>query len=244
MLSAFTVFFTREDSSPCRLTLSKAYLSSMCASLPWRGAWNKSQLPVLTSFDNLWLLGCCSGAHVRCPWVSAQTYQMGRNMSNRSAPSCPGRTTEGCIASNLSCITKSPVHSALTSREEWCLVSLAGSEACGFRKPVSSMAGGDLAVLQGDAEVVGGLWAVLPLWTVRAGCAGLHGQPAPGRGCSSSVSTHLACSPGLEAAPWSCSLSLNCGYGPLKTDTKAQGKHSPTFAKCFEIFFCTRTERL
>lgn len=149
-----------------------------------------------------------------------------------------------CLIWNaFSCTTKRLVHSVLTSGER-CLVSSAGSEACGFRKPGSSTLGGDLAVLQGDAEVAGGLWAILPLCAVCAGCSGLHRQPAPSHGCSSSVSTCLACSPGLEAIAWSCSLSLNHGYGLLKTDTRAQRKPSPTFANCFEIFFCTRIERL
>lgn len=151
----------------------------------------------------------------------------GRTWVMRGAPPCPGRTIAGCIASDLiwnllSCTTKSPIRSALTSRKwmRWWLVSSAGSGACGSGKPGSSMPGGDLAALQGDTEAVDKLWAILPLWMVRAGCAYLHGQTAPGRGCSSYIRTRLPCSPGLAATQWSCSLLLTRGYGPLNTNSK------------------------
>lgn len=138
---------------------------------------NKSHLPLLTSYDNPWLPRCCNAVHIRCPWISAQSYQMEKNMSNERCSSKPRQNPRRVsqILSDLKSLLmhhKHPAHSALTSREQmrWWLVSSAGSGAYGFRKLGSSVPGGDLPAFTGRCW---GSWHLS------------RGQSAPGWGCSS-----------------------------------------------------------
>lgn len=187
--------------------------------------WNKSHLPVLTSYDNRWLPRCCNGVHVRCPWSSAQSYQMGKNMSNERCSSMPRQNHRrmSCIWSDLkSPLTPQKAQSiVLLPPEKW------WDDGWSALLGLGRVSSGSLALpcMEGTRwhyrEVLrqSQAWAILPFWTVRAGCACLHGQTTAGHGCSSYISTRLPWSPGLTETPWSCRL-LNRGYGPPNTDTK------------------------
>lgn len=160
-----------------------------------------------------WAAMTAPDSHVSCPWISAQSQQMGRNMSYERSSSMPGRATGGCWpvpTSPLMPRTPGDQSTHLQRGDEAMVVTL-----------LLSMPGGDVAALPGRC---GGSGQAVPILPLRS-CA----LPQPQQ-------LH-PWSHGFAGSQGTCSLLLNCGYRSLNTDIKAQGKPPSTLAKCFEIFF-------